>query len=538
MGYADSQIYAAILFLLISCRGVMKQRISVHKIIALMCSFLFLPSIAYCQNNLPALFKQVSPSVVVIYTFDKSGKLLLQGSGFFINMKGDVITNQHVIQGAYSAHIKTSNGKTYATDKLLVNDMLGDLVRLSTNTPSGEVKPVTLSKKVPETGEQIVVIGSPQGLEYSISDGIVSAVRIISGIGSVLQITAPISAGSSGSPVLNMQGKVVGVATSQFVEGQNLNFAMPCERVTKLAVAPTPNPPEQPQNALNIKNATADDSFNKGTALLLNGEVKKALPYLKKAAENNPGSAIEFFCLGACFEALGQYRQAVEAYKHAVRIEPDDADAYHNLGLAYRKLGQNQEAITAYKQAIRIKPDYAEAYNNLGYAYSYLEKYREAIEAYKEAIRIKPDYARAHYNLGVAYGDLGQFRDEIQSYKQAIRLEPDDADAYRNMGIAYDNLEQFREAILAYKKATQLKPDDVRVLLLLGIAYDSLGEFRNEIQAYKQAIRIKPDYADAHYGLGNAYINIHDNNAALEEYKILKELDVELANNLFNSIDK
>ena len=215
----------------------MKKRGVIRGSVLLFCLLAIIPSIAYCQNSLPAVFKQVSPSVVVIYTFDKSGKPISQGSGFFINGKGDVITNRHVIQGAYSAQIKTIGEKTYTVDKMLADDSLGDLVRLSTSTPPGEVRPVILSKKVPETGEQIVVIGSPKGLEYSISDGIVSAVRNISGIGAVLQITAPISPGSSGSPVLNMQGEVVGVATSQFVEGQNLNFAMPCERITKLAAA-------------------------------------------------------------------------------------------------------------------------------------------------------------------------------------------------------------------------------------------------------------------------------------------------------------
>ena len=482
----------------------MKKRGVIRGSVVLFFLLVLIPSIAYCQNSLPAVFKQVSPSVVVIYTFDKSGKPISQGSGFFINGKGDVITNRHVIQGAYSAQIKTIGEKTYTVDKMLADDSLGDLVRLSTSTPPGEVRPVILSKKVPETGEQIVVIGSPKGLEYSISDGIVSAVRNISGIGAVLQITAPISPGSSGSPVLNMQGEVVGVATSQVVEGQNLNFAMPCERITKLAATQASSTPAQPKTALDNESTTADDFLKKGLGLLFSGENKKALPYLKKAAEDQPGSADIFFYLGLCLGNLDQPREAVDAFKEALRIKPDFAEAHNNLGVAYGRLGQNQDAVQSLKQAIRIKPDWAEAHYNLGISYGKLRQYRDATQAYKEALRIKPNWAEAHYTLGLAYCTLGQYREAIKAYKQAIRIKPDWAEAHCDLGGAYFMLDQYREAI----------------------------------EAFKQAIRLKPDYAEAHDFLGTAYVFIKENGAALDEYKILKNLDSQRANKLFNLIYK
>lgn len=78
------------------------------------------------------------------------------------------------------------------------------------------------------------MIGNPFGLEGTVADGIVSAVRDVSDFGRIIQITAPISPGSSGSPVVNMKGEVVGVATFQLMEGQNLNFAIPSERIANL----------------------------------------------------------------------------------------------------------------------------------------------------------------------------------------------------------------------------------------------------------------------------------------------------------------
>lgn len=96
------------------------------------------------------------------------------------------------------------------------------------------MRPLSINASLPEVGERVVVIGSPLGLEQTVSDGIVSAVREVSAFGTIIQITAPISPGSSGSPVVNMKGEVIGVATFQSMIGQNLNFAIPGERIAKL----------------------------------------------------------------------------------------------------------------------------------------------------------------------------------------------------------------------------------------------------------------------------------------------------------------
>ena len=171
------------------------------------------------DESLPSLVKRIKPSTVIIFVYDDKGEFLKLGSGFFISQNGDVITNYHVIQGASSAEIKTADEKTYPITYVLAGDEQNDLIRLSVNIPSQDVYPLSLSKAIPEVGERIIVYGSPLGWENTVSDGIVSAIRDIPDYGRVIQITAPISPGSSGSPVLNMQGEVIGVATFQSIEG-------------------------------------------------------------------------------------------------------------------------------------------------------------------------------------------------------------------------------------------------------------------------------------------------------------------------------
>jgi tetratricopeptide (TPR) repeat protein len=243
--------------------------------------------------------------------------------------------------------------------------------------------------------------------------------------------------------------------------------------------------------------------------------------------------------LGICdHQQVSYWNNSTTLFSHAIEVTQNNYIAYNNLGVTYYKLGRYQEAIEACKQAIIIKPDYAEAYCNLGVAYGNLGRYQDEIEAYKQAIRIKPDYARAHYNLGVTYYNLGRYQEAIEAYKQAVIIKPDDAEVHYNLGFAYNKLGRYQEAIEACKQAIRINPDLAETHNNLGFAYLNLGRYEEAIEACKQAIRIKPDYVNAHYNLGVAYLLSGDKGLALEEYKILKTLDAELANKLFNSIYK
>ena len=186
------------------------------------------------RANLRAIFERVGESVVVIQTYSEDGERLFQGSGFIVNDRGDIITNRHVLEGARHAEIKTRDGRTYPIRKVLAEDNRIDLIRISVDIPQKEGRPLTMTSYIPEVGEKLVVIGSPLGVEQTVSDGIVSDVREIAVFGEIIQLTAPIFSGSSGSPVVNMKGEVIAIATFQMIKGENLNFAIPIERIFNL----------------------------------------------------------------------------------------------------------------------------------------------------------------------------------------------------------------------------------------------------------------------------------------------------------------
>src|SRR3954451_3118895 len=188
------------------------------------------------QDFLPELVKRIKPSAVAIETFDAKDNTLARGSGFFI-APDRVITNRHVIERSNRVEVHLLDGKKIPVRGVLAIDGEGDLALLQVDVPLSLAVPLPIVQAVPQEGESIVVIGNPFGLEGSVSNGIVSAVREISGYGKIIQITASISPGSSGSPVVNMAGQVIGVATLQAAEGQNLNFAVPAERIGQLKIS-------------------------------------------------------------------------------------------------------------------------------------------------------------------------------------------------------------------------------------------------------------------------------------------------------------
>jgi len=135
---------------------------------------------------------------------------------------------------------------------------------------------------------------------------------------------------------------------------------------------------------------------------------------------------------------------------------------------------------------------------------------------------------------GVVYGDLSS--EVIEALKQAIRINPDYAVAHFNLGLTYDELGRYNEAIEAYKQAIKINPDDSSTHKSLGVVYYKLNRYREAVEAFKMAIQIMPSDADAHYGLGLVYLKVKDKSMAIKQHKILKNLDVEKADELFKEI--
>ena len=193
------------------------------------------------------------PATVSLIMEDSYRQPISLGSGFII-AKGKIITNMHVIEGARHGYaILNGNSVKYPIEGYVAIDNKNDLVILS--TPNIDVPPLSLSEgELPTIGERIYAIGNPRGLTGTISEGIVSGIRSSEDI-TLIQITAPISPGSSGGPVVNDQGKVIGLAVGTLSSGQNLNFAIPASTIESLKS-------KQSINVIPLNITKEDISFN------------------------------------------------------------------------------------------------------------------------------------------------------------------------------------------------------------------------------------------------------------------------------------
>lgn len=325
---------------------------------------------------------------MVVESLDAQGKVTAFGSGVVI-APGRVITNRHVIEDGASFRVE-HDGKKWPA-KLVNVDSDHDLAELSVAGLAAPVVTVRDSSKL-AVGEKVYAIGAPEGLELTISEGLISGLRDFDK-GRVIQTSAAISPASSGGGLFDAEGRLVGITTFYLKEGQSLNFALPAEWTLALSRQPSAPAPA--------------------------------------TSESSPAfQALVWFEVGYKAERAGEHQTAVLAFQRATTLRRDFEAAWYDLGIAYHGLGQYDKAVGAEREAVRLRPDYEPAWVNLGVAYGELGQYDKAVSASQQAIRLKPDDEPAWFNLGVAYGHLGQYDKAVGAEREAVRLKPDDQVAW------------------------------------------------------------------------------------------------------------
>ncbi|MBL0143476.1 MAG: trypsin-like peptidase domain-containing protein [Betaproteobacteria bacterium] len=188
-------------------------------------------------RNAEELFGELSRSTARITVHDVSGRAVGLGSGVVIGV-GSVITNCHVATAGGSLTVKVGSEQFSAS--IEIADEEYDLCRLSVTGLTAPAVTIGTAESL-KTGQKVFAIGAPQGLDLTISDGIVSGMRDLPQ-GRVIQTTAPISPGSSGGPLFDVYGRLVGIMTFQHRTGQNLNFAVPADWIANIRSRSATNP--------------------------------------------------------------------------------------------------------------------------------------------------------------------------------------------------------------------------------------------------------------------------------------------------------
>lgn len=376
-------------------------------------SFLLLYSHNSNGQSLTAeqIYKKVSGAVVVVHAYNDNDELAAQGSGVVLNDKGYVVTNYHVLSG--NSKLKILHGKEIIPYVDIIGiDVEKDILILKIEAKKFPAIKTGDSKSL-NIGQRVYAIGSPMGLENSISEGIISGLRSVDELKrNFIQITASISPGSSGGAVVNDKGELIGISTLTAKVGQNLNFAIPIDDILKVEIG----------------------SYSKNQAYK------------------------DFELFDKAFNASEKkdYHGAIKYYSDFIEKYPNDATAFYNRGNAKRNLEDYRGAVEDYTKTIEIKPNHAEAYCNRGSTKGKLEDYRSAIQDFSLCIELNPKFAEAYYNRGLTKANLEDYRGAIQDYNITIELSPKDVTTYIYRGFAKNKLRDIDGACQDWSKAGEL----------------------------------------------------------------------------------
>ena len=492
-----------------------------NKVVVISLIFLLSAGSLSLAQSVPELAKKALAATVSLEMQDSNGDTLGHGSGFFVR-PNLIATNFHVIDGAAKGYARLVNtATTYPIEGFTAANEANDLALLKVTAHGVTPLPLGDSDAV-QIGETVYVAGNPLGFEGTFSDGIISGRRDSAGKKERLQMTAPISPGSSGGPVLNRKGEVIGVSTSLYnpLFGQNLNFAVTSKALQAL-LAQSGLPKPLPYRAA----ASYFTYLLRGYERNLSGDFEGALREFTHAIRLDPDGAGGYVLRGITKAALGKLSAAIVDYDEAIRLDPKYALAYYNRGYAKAELRRYAAAILDFDEAIRLHPNDANAYFNRGYARGQLGKYYGAIADYNEAIRLNPKYANAYHNRGYAKRRLGRYAAAIVDYSEAIRLDSTVAKTYVNRGYAKRRLGRYAAAILDYDEAIRLDPNDALAYHNRGYDKAELGQHSAAILDYDAAIRLDPNDALAYVNRGYAKHQLRQYFAAIADYNKAINLD-------------
>ena len=381
----------------------------------------WLPSLAFAMTP-SQVYESVKDSVVVVKVYDRQGKQTGLASGVVLP-SGDIVTNYHVIKAGIRYTV--GRGEQVIPATLREGDPEVDLGLLT--APGLEAKPARLGKAGElKVGEPVYAVGAPEGLELSLSEGIVSQLR--GGPPPLIQTTVAISPGSSGGGLFNAAGELVGITTFYLKEGQNLNFALPVEWIAeaageKIQERPITKVPIAPARRGRPQSGCLDHAKVLEKALDWPG----LLTWCRRWTQVEPDNYLAWSWLGIAYNRLGRDQEEIEAYREALRLKPDDASAWYRIGAAYFCSNRDRVAVEAYRESLRLEPD-STAWYFLGWAYAKLGRHQEAIAAYREGLRREPDDADALYECGEFFVQSGNRRAALEAAKELRRYDPQQAD--------------------------------------------------------------------------------------------------------------
>lgn len=404
------------------------------------------------------IFAKSNDAVVRIIVKDQFGRTTSQGSGVVLKEQGWVVTNQHVVRGAYLI-LAEHEGRYFPLDSIVAVDAQRDIFIMSISASAEDFswKEIPTLKLVSQddvaVGQKIYALGSPYGFENTLTEGIISGLRSSAAKQQdFIQISAPISSGSSGGAVLNRKGRLLGISTwiVDARTAQNLNFVVPIWDVIRVGESADGKGNSTKMIELQLlsdahrsfAHGNYAESISKFKAILSGidnedgamigqyianayhrmGELDSALVHYNKCLSSKR-SANAYLGRAAVLLDQSEFDYAMSDYYHVLAKYPEESGLAHlGLGFLYLAMDQKQKCRDHFFEAIRDPRSAPTAYLSLAEMALENGRFEMAIELCKQGLDQHPKEAVLHQKLAAIYRAKGDMQKSMEHQQEASRL--------------------------------------------------------------------------------------------------------------------
>jgi tetratricopeptide (TPR) repeat protein len=469
------------------------------------------------------------------YTYETKDTTMLNGSGFFIDESGIIGTNYHVVDGIDSLLIKTSDGKFYDAEIIIVDEK-NDLAIIRIKHPVGrKFSTIKLgnSDNV-KVGQDVFAIGSPFGYEYTISQGIVAGIRenekvsftdpvtympIEKDFAKVIQITAAISPGNSGGALFNTKGEVIGITTYTYQGYGNLNFALAINNFIAF------------KNTIDLANLDNNEATKKKREeSLFFSNLKLANTFKDQTTYNwyyvkqkDTMKVLDTFVVKQDSIAKLNFVKAENLYNRCIEMEPDSFSVYQELMDLYvftESFTKAENLFLQIRERFQSDSLLSLLSSSMASAYSSSKEYTKALQFYNKMLDKDTGDAYIYYQIADLYEQMGNYKKAVKGYKTVLKKDSGYTQAYVQLGkIYYEKYKDYKKAKNFLEKANEIE--------ILNSGYSYYGV---DVHYYLGMIAVKEhrkmDAILAYIELKNIYTYTpEDNEKKLKLYKAIKNLD-------------
>jgi Flp pilus assembly protein TadD/V8-like Glu-specific endopeptidase len=419
------------------------------------------------------------------------------GSGCFLTEDGLVLTAAHVVAGRDRVSVRNARGKIFSVKEICPGDFSADAVIL--RTEAEEQMFLRLADEEPRSGDPLQVSGFPLSMNLPVTSR--GKVRSLpSSPGRPMLTTVPMMPGQSGSPVLNDQGRLVGVASRGSLAVKGGGAPARSESVPFSALVRLREASLEPNAFVRIRDLEKwtgrsplfDPAVATAEQTVLNQDFAQTEKAISAAIERHPNDPGLLLRRAMVRIAWGHPSEAEADARLAAAYGPRDPEPRRFLCSLMLSMGRKDEAIQALEEAFRLDPEDGDTAEGLGELFISTGKFKEAIRPAEQAAKLNPDSVRAWSVLAAARLATGQVEKAREAAEQATAKGPEDPRAWVQLAACANAGKDFATAAVAAEKATRLSPSDARAWLNLATAKTGANQFEQAVPFAERATQLEP----------------------------------------------